>query len=389
MGKIAVLVMACNEPDELRRCLASVPAAWPKFVSVDVKTTDDTEALARELATAVQTHEFLNNSWADTRNAVMEWAEGLTDADWFLWLDADEWLDANAEALPRYVDEADAEGCPAVSVTLIDYMSDERGKRYAASEWINAKVLRRGQRYERRRHETIAASVPRIMRPDVVIRHAKTQRPEVIAACQALKHDLEAVLADFKEFPDQRSAFNVGSVCQKLGRLTEAVGWFTIGLALPKTQQDIHGMLLDGRAATYRAMGLPGLAKADALAKLQMGREEVAEAALDIALDCYNLGDVDGAEWWARTALSVPPTQRLCAATEHDKVKSVPWYVLALVEYARGHHADALAYLQKAMAMGPARSGYENLRRVIVKALAAELPEEEPERKEETADAVV
>lgn len=86
MHDLTVLVLVPNAKDKLRRCLESVSWADAIFCVVDSRTNDGSAEIARELATRVETREFIND--ANQRN----WAIPQITTEWILVLDADEWL---------------------------------------------------------------------------------------------------------------------------------------------------------------------------------------------------------------------------------------------------------------------------------------------------------
>ena len=86
MGRITVLILIPNAGDRLPRCLESVRWADDVFCVVDPKTTDGSDAVARQFSGHVVVHEYVNK--ADQCN----WAIPQIETEWTLVLDADEWL---------------------------------------------------------------------------------------------------------------------------------------------------------------------------------------------------------------------------------------------------------------------------------------------------------
>lgn len=350
--RLAVIAMACNEQEVLPRLLGSL-AGYEVHVSIDQKTTDESRKVARKHKAKLYQHEFVNNSWADTRNAVMAEVEAASEADWFLWLDADEWLLQGAEYLPEALALAEANGAEGVGVTLQDHKP--AGSLVTPGRWLNVKILKRGVRFERRRHEVVPAGLVRVQAPQIVVGHQKAQRPEVIAANEKLKHDLSALLADFGDFGDRRSAFYVADAYQAAGELHTAIAWYERGLGLPDTQQGMEGMLRDGLAQTWRLLGKPERAREAVRPKLLLGREEFGEACFDIGGDSLNAGDYDNAEFYLSMALAAggQRTQKSAGIGNPEKMGTLAYYALALVEGHRGNLLTAAAWLGKASESGP------------------------------------
>lgn len=83
---ITVLTLVPNAGDRLRRCLASVHWCTRVFCVVDPRTSDGSDAVAREYTDWAVPHEYKNA--ADQRN----WALPQIETEWTLVLDADEWV---------------------------------------------------------------------------------------------------------------------------------------------------------------------------------------------------------------------------------------------------------------------------------------------------------
>jgi glycosyltransferase involved in cell wall biosynthesis len=81
---VSALIVARDEADNLPGCLESLAWADETIVVVDAASRDDTEAIARRLATRVLVRPF--DDFAGQRNASL----GLASGDWVLAVDADE-----------------------------------------------------------------------------------------------------------------------------------------------------------------------------------------------------------------------------------------------------------------------------------------------------------
>ena len=86
MSTITVLTLVPNARDKLARCLQSVQWADEIFCVVDPKTADGSEEIARQYATRVVVHEYINKA------AQCSWAIPQITTEWVLILDADEWV---------------------------------------------------------------------------------------------------------------------------------------------------------------------------------------------------------------------------------------------------------------------------------------------------------
>lgn len=106
MHDLTVLTLVPNARDRIERCLRSVQWAEHRFCVIDPNTTDGSDAVARELADMVVTHEYVNA--ASQRN----WAIPQIATEWTLVLDADEWVsEALAERIQAIIrDDTSADG---------------------------------------------------------------------------------------------------------------------------------------------------------------------------------------------------------------------------------------------------------------------------------------
>jgi glycosyltransferase involved in cell wall biosynthesis len=94
MPPISATIVACNEADKLARALRSLACA-DEIVLVDSGSTDETPAIAASLGARV-----INQPWQGYA-AQKNFATGHSRHDWILSLDADEELDAEAQAAIR------------------------------------------------------------------------------------------------------------------------------------------------------------------------------------------------------------------------------------------------------------------------------------------------
>lgn len=84
-SKLAIVVIAFNEESEIEGCLTAAAQARPDDVLViDSHSTDGTRPKAEALGARVVAHRWLG--YGEQRNLALD----LTDADWLLFLDADE-----------------------------------------------------------------------------------------------------------------------------------------------------------------------------------------------------------------------------------------------------------------------------------------------------------
>jgi glycosyltransferase involved in cell wall biosynthesis len=161
MAHLALVMIARNEARCIERCLISVRAHVDSMLVLDTGSDDDTAGIAQRAGARVARFTWCDD-FAAARNAALQ----LTDADWSLVLDADEWLVDGAAALQELRDCAPS----FAGVIRVDNLfgADEHAALCSVS-WLS-RVLPRGARYCGRVHEQPDAAWPR-QRLDVTVRH--------------------------------------------------------------------------------------------------------------------------------------------------------------------------------------------------------------------------
>jgi glycosyltransferase involved in cell wall biosynthesis len=152
MSSIALVMIARDEARCIARCLQSARRWVDTMWVLDTGSLDDTVAIAEGNGATV-----VRFDWCDDFAAARNAALSLTDADWRLVLDADEWLDGDAGSLRDYRQRpADHIGLLRID-SLVD--SPNGGVQHAPS-WL-PRLLPRGVRYAGRVHEQPLAALPR------------------------------------------------------------------------------------------------------------------------------------------------------------------------------------------------------------------------------------
>lgn len=174
---ICLTIIARDEARCLARCLRSAAPWVDEMLVVDTGSTDDTRAIAA--ACGARVAEF---AWVDDFSAARNHALSLTDADWRLVLDADEWIEDGGPFL-RLAETAarDAAGLFVGEIDIHSAFDDGATVRIAPS-WI-ARFLPRGVRFEGRIHEQAVHQLP-VRRLPLRIGHDGYRRAQ-----QALKGD--------------------------------------------------------------------------------------------------------------------------------------------------------------------------------------------------------
>lgn len=145
-----LVVIAKNESRCIERCLRSAQPYVNRILVLDTGSTDRTPELAR--ACGAEVHFF---DWIDDFSAARNRALELADADWSLFLDADEWIDPQSEF--QWSAKAGQAQLGLVRMMNIDQST---GMDLPVASWL-PRLLPRGVRYEGRIHEQPASELPR------------------------------------------------------------------------------------------------------------------------------------------------------------------------------------------------------------------------------------
>ena len=159
MNRIALVLIARNEARCIERCLVSARAWVDEMWVLDTGSTDATAALAARCGARVA-----HFGWADDFSAARNAALALTDADWCLVLDADEWIVRGGEAIAALRTQE-----PAFigQISVASSFDTAQGSVGEAPSWL-PRVLPRGVRYEGRVHEQPQSTLPRQRLPLLV-----------------------------------------------------------------------------------------------------------------------------------------------------------------------------------------------------------------------------
>lgn len=143
MSTIALVMIARNEARCIARCLDSVRQWVDEMHVLDTGSTDDT--VERAVQAGATVHHF---PWCDDFSAARNAALALTDCDWRLVLDADEWLAAGGPSLAGLREQA----ADFVGAIEVNSHFEQAGSMATAPSWL-PRVLPRGVRYVGRVHE--------------------------------------------------------------------------------------------------------------------------------------------------------------------------------------------------------------------------------------------
>lgn len=158
MTRLALVMIARDEARCIGRCLDSARPFVDRMIVLDTGSTDGTAEIARAAGAEVAGFAWIDD-FAAARNATL----ALSDADWNLVLDADEWIAGGAEALAALEEE------PFLGELRIESVFAGPAGPETGIGWI-PRLLPRGVRYEGRIHEQPVSPLPR-RRLDIAIGH--------------------------------------------------------------------------------------------------------------------------------------------------------------------------------------------------------------------------
>jgi tetratricopeptide (TPR) repeat protein len=141
MTRPTLVMIARDEGASIARALESARPHVDRIIVLDTGSLDDTPAIAA--AQGAEVHAFV---WVDDFAAARNAALALSDAAWNLVLDADEWIEAGAEALADLPPGGDRLG-----LVRLDNHVDVPGQE-ASSAWL-PRLLPHAVRYRGRVHE--------------------------------------------------------------------------------------------------------------------------------------------------------------------------------------------------------------------------------------------
>ncbi len=255
-SRITLALIVRNEARCVARCLSSVKPWVGRMVVLDTGSTDDTATIARDCGAEV--HHW---HWRDDFAAARNQALALADADWTLFLDADEWIQSGGEQLSRWT-----EGPPRLGVVCIHSEFDEdRSPDPGLNRAWMTRLLPRGARYQGRVHEQVLSKAPR-ERLELHLGHDGYR-----SAQMAHKHDRNRplLLLDLRDHPeDPYVHYQLGKDAEVQGDFRAACRWYAQAARLtPPTANWRHELTV----RQLHCLGQAGLrAQALALAEDEM-----------------------------------------------------------------------------------------------------------------------
>lgn len=162
MPRLNLVMIVRNEARCIQRCLASAAPHVDRMIVVDTGSSDATIDLAERSGATVHSAE-----WQDDFSRARNLSLSLSDADFNLVLDADEWIEDH-EPWHRMRSSLSAQA-PLLGIVRIQNLVDLTGCVEVTESWL-PRLLPRGASYQGRIHEQVVSSRA-AQRLAVTVRH--------------------------------------------------------------------------------------------------------------------------------------------------------------------------------------------------------------------------
>jgi tetratricopeptide (TPR) repeat protein len=346
--RVSLCMIARNEAANLARCLASVADLVDEMVVVDTGSDDNTRIVASELGARV--HEF---AWVDDFAAARNESVRHATSEWILWLDGDEYLDADNRVRLRSL----LHGLGDENAAYLMRQRSLAGSADGDAVFFQCRLFRNlpsiSWRY--RVHEQIQPAVEgsggTVRATEVFIEHSGYDDPVVYR--RKLDRNARLLSLEDRERPnDPFTLMNLGWTYKNMGQLAAAMAYYERGLAVCKAGVSIacklHALLVRGHLALGQ--------RQEALAACRAGRREYPDdvelSFLEAAL-LSELGDLRGAEVLLLRLIESRPADPLAFGANPGMRGHMARHNLARIYRAQGRAAEAEAQWRKALAERP------------------------------------
>lgn len=224
MKTIALCMIVKNEQEYLRRCLDSVKDKVHQIIIVDTGSTDDTISIAKEYTSNIFEIEWTND-FSAARNESIKHAK----TDYILALDADEYLEENANLIEEIESGADY-----YFTKIYNVMSSDRGITHLA---IRIFANNKGLHYRNRLHEHLNT-----MEQEDKLKAAYAKltifhtgyTDEMMESREKANRNLPLMLKEVEENPTVYNLFNMGRTYMWVGEHEKAIKYLQRAYPLSK-----------------------------------------------------------------------------------------------------------------------------------------------------------
>lgn len=216
--QLSLCMIVRDEAAFLARCLSSVAALVDEIVIVDTGSVDDTIKIAKSFGARVSSIEWPND-FALARNASLALATG----DWILVLDADEYLDQQAQDVLAAFKVSSP---PPTRFRLKILTPDDDGNITGIHYMCRLFPRAAGIHYEAPLHEYVIDQnhppTPSVQFPQLMIHHSGLQ-PELMQSRNKLERNRAVLEQALQRFPqDQHCLYHLAGVTIALGKHAQA-----------------------------------------------------------------------------------------------------------------------------------------------------------------------
>ncbi|WP_166545138.1 glycosyltransferase family 2 protein [Anaerotruncus sp. 1XD42-93] len=163
---LSIGMIVKNEEAILEKCLQSLEplrkAVPSELIIADTGSTDRTMEIAEKYADTLFQIPW-SGDFGAARNETLDRAQG----EWFFYIDADEVLDADCEALIHLLQSEEAKKYQTISMIRYEY-ADSTRKEFTTTYYMRIHRRIPGNRFARKIHETLIAYSPIVQLPTLV-----------------------------------------------------------------------------------------------------------------------------------------------------------------------------------------------------------------------------
>lgn len=214
--KLGLIMIVRNEESNLVEMLSELASCFDEIVIVDTGSEDETVAIAKRYTDKVFTF-----PWIDDFSAARNFALAKAEADWILWLDADDRMQSEEVAsLRKYISRKE-------KAYLLTVLSGAGGS--DADKFLQIRLFPNieGVRWEGRVHEQLLPSlksknVPLEAIPEVLVTHTGYHDPVVLE--KKTQRNVVLLEEELKTRPDDRTVLHhLGQAYAILGEIPKAI----------------------------------------------------------------------------------------------------------------------------------------------------------------------
>lgn len=219
---LSAVVITHNEADRIGRCVASLLPVCAEVIVLDSGSSDDTVQIARDLGARVEHRDW--DGFARQKNAAI----AMASKDWVILLDADEWLEADAQQALRTLFASELE---SADVWLLQRRTHWLGQPMRYGSFSREPIERLFRSHLRH------ADLP-------VHEYLDTQGQRVRASQIRLEHD---TARNAREYREKLARYAALWAKARAGKRGGAVRGFLAAAAYAIKNLILRGGILDGR----------------------------------------------------------------------------------------------------------------------------------------------